>query len=145
MSRPRCTERGISILEVVIAMSLVAVGVLAILSLQPSAWRTVGKSDYLGRAGGILNEELERREALIMNPNNAVVVGTTATAVRSSGQAGTVPGDAVYTVTTVITRPDPAVEFWRVAVTVTWANQAANNYRNVQASIVVSRQNAFFF
>jgi len=144
MSRPRCTEGGVSLIEVVIATFLLAVGVLGILSLQPSAWRTVGKSDYLGRAAGILSGELEREEALIMNPNIAVVEGTTVTVVRPSGQASSVTGDVLYMVATTISRPDPAVALWRVDVTVTWANQVANNYRNIQGSIVVSRQNAFF-
>lgn len=64
------------LIEVVIAIFLVSVGVLAILSMQPSAWRAVGKSDYLGRGAGILHRELERREVCIMNPCNAVATGT---------------------------------------------------------------------
>ena len=143
MSRTYCSERGISLIEVIIAIFLTTVGVLAVLSLQPAAWRTVGKSDYLGRAAGILHEELERREALIMNPNNAVAVGETAATVLTSGQGAAVAGDAAYTVTTTIT--SEGAGFWRVEVAVEWANQLSGNYRNVEDSIVVTRQNAYAF
>lgn len=51
-------ERGIGLIEVVLAMFLVTVAIMAILSLQPSAWQTAGKSDFLGRAAEILHKEM---------------------------------------------------------------------------------------
>lgn len=145
MCRPQPNDRGISLVEVVIAMFLTTVGVLAILSMQPSAWRVVGKSDYMGRAAGILQEELERQEAFIMNPLNSVTLGTTTTTVFTGGQGAAVTGagDAAYTVTTSITGPGTGI--WQVTVTVTWANQLTRNYRNVQDSILVSRQDAYSY
>ena len=45
-------------IEVCIALFLVGVGILALITLQPSAWRLSGKSDYLGRASWILAAQL---------------------------------------------------------------------------------------
>lgn len=143
MSNFLYSNRGISLIEVVIAIFLVTVGVLAILSLQPSAWRTVGKSDYLGRAAGVLQKELERREAFIMNPCNAVTTGTTTSSVFVSGQGTAISGDATYTVTTTIT--SIAANVWRVQVTVEWADQLLRGYRNLNESITVTRQEGFRF
>ena len=64
-------------IEVLIAILLTAIGLMTILSLQSTSLRTVGKSDFLGRASGILYNELERNEALIMNPSHGVTEGTT--------------------------------------------------------------------
>ena len=143
MCRPISTDRGTSLIEVLIALFLTTVGVLAILSMQSSAWRAVGKSDYMGRAAGILQEELATREAFIMNPLNSVTIGTTTATVLASGQGAAVAGDAAYTVTTAIASAGAGL--WRVTVTVEWANQLARNYRNIQESIVVSRQDAYSF
>ena len=70
-------NKGISLIEVVIALFLTTVGILALLAMQPMSWQTAAKSDFLGRAAGILQEELETTELSIMNPNNAVNTGTT--------------------------------------------------------------------
>jgi hypothetical protein len=146
MSRVRVNSHGIGLIEVIIAIFLVTVGVLAILSMQPSAWRMVGKSDYLGRGAGILHGELERREVCIMNPCNAVATGTAASPpVLVSGLPGTVPGDATYWVTTQISRPDPALNVWNVTVTVTWPDQVSHGYRNLTESIIVGHQRRFAF
>ncbi len=143
MSRVRVNSRGIGLIEVIIAIFLVTVGVLAILSMQPSAWRLVGKSDYLGRGAGIMHRELERREACIMNPcnRNNIALGTAASPpILMSGLGAAVPGDATYWVTTQITRPNPALNVWNVTVTVTWPDQVAHGYRDLTESIVVASQ-----
>ncbi|NPU86058.1 MAG: hypothetical protein HPY65_16395 [Syntrophaceae bacterium] len=132
-------NRGIGLPEVIIAIFLTTIGVLAILSLQPSAWRTVGRSDFLGRAAEILYKELDTRETLIMNPCNTVTVGTTTTSVKTSGMAGVIAGDATYSVTTTITNIGTNV--WRVTVRVTWPI----NTRGISESLVVTRQEKFRF
>ncbi|MEN6317790.1 MAG: hypothetical protein ABFD82_03395 [Syntrophaceae bacterium] len=145
MSHLIFNRRGIGLIEVVIAIFLVTVGVLAILSMQPSAWTAVGKSDYLGRGAGILHRELERREAWIMNPCNQVPTGNrpqqTITVSGSTGLAG----DATYTVDTNITALAGSTNAWTVTVTVTWPNQLAHGYRNLSESFLVSRQENFRF
>ena len=54
MSSSRCNERGITIIEVLITLFLTAVGIMALLSMQPISWQTAGRSDFMGRAAGIL-------------------------------------------------------------------------------------------
>jgi Tfp pilus assembly protein PilV len=133
----RCNNRGISLVEVVIAIFLTTIGVLAVLSLQPSAWRTATRSDYMGRAAGILQKELETQQILIMNCCNAVAAPiTTVNNVLVSGEAAAQPGDATFTVTTTITLI--AANVWRVDVRVAWAG-----HTGIIESIVVTRQQKF--
>jgi Tfp pilus assembly protein PilV len=134
----RCNKRGISLVEVVIAMFLTTVGVLAVLSLQPTAWRTAARSDYMGRAAGIMQKELETRQAFIMNSCNAVTVGATVSNVLVSGETATQPGDATFTVTTTIT--SIATNVWRVDVRVAWTG-----HTGIIESLVVTRQQNFQF
>lgn len=137
-SSPR-NKRGIGLPEVIIAIFLTTIGVLAILSLQPSAWRTVGRSDFLGRAAEILYKELDTQETLIMNPCNAVSLTPTVRSVKTSGMAGVIAGDATYTVTTTVTNLGTNV--WRITVRVTWPI----NTRGISESLVVTRQEKFRF
>ena len=146
MSRLISSNRGIGLIEVVIAIFLVAVGVMAILSMQPTAWRTIGKSDYLGRGAGILHRELELREAWIMNPCNVVPLGNRPTkSIIVSGLGAEVRGDATYTVNTNITPVAGAVNEWTITVTVTWPDQVLRNYRNLVETVDVARQDRFCF
>ena len=46
-------DKGISLIEVLISIFLTSIGILSLLSLQPSAWNLSVKSDFLGRAGSI--------------------------------------------------------------------------------------------
>ncbi len=132
----RGDERGISLVEVVIATFLLTVGVAAILSLQPTAWKSTSRSDFMGRAAGILHKELEMNEAYIMNPSNPVATGTTTNTVYPSGLNAAGAGDVAYTVTTTIASVGTNV--WTVAVGVSWPNHAA-----VTGKITVTRQDRF--
>jgi hypothetical protein len=107
--------------------------------MQSPAWQTTARTDYLGRAAQILIKQLTDREAAIMNPCNAVTTGTTTSAVKTSGMAGTIAGDATYTLTTTITNIGTGV--WRVTVRVTWPI----NTRGISESLVVTRQEKFRF
>jgi len=122
-------------IEVLIAMFLTVVAVLAIFSLVSPAWKTAARSDYLGRASGILYEELVRQEALIMNPCNTVPSSSTAT-VFASGQTTAQLGDAQFNVTTTIT--NLATNVWRVTVLVAWTGNMG-----ISESLVVTRQEGF--
>ena len=146
MSRLLFNSRGIGLIEVVFAILMVTIGVLAILSMQPSAWRTVGKSDYLGRGAGILHRELESRESWIMNPCNIVPIGIRPQqTIAVSGMGGAVQGDATYTVNTTIAPIAGTTNSWTVTIIVTWADQLARGYRNLTESTVVTRQNSCRF
>lgn len=139
MSSLPCNNRGLSLIEVVIAMFLSVVAVLALFSLVSPAWKTAARSDYLGRASGILYEQLLTQEAWIMNPCNLVTTGTTGpTAVFASGQTTAQPGDAQFNVTTTIT--SLATNVWRITVRVAWAG-----HTGISESLVVTRQEGFRF
>jgi hypothetical protein len=131
-------KRGISLIEVMIAFSLTSVGVLGLISMQPQAWRLSAKSDFLGRAGEILHEELETNEVLIMNPCNAVPL-TSSKNVFASGQGPAQAGDVTFTVQTTIR--DNGNNTWTVAVRVTWPG----NNTGISESLVVTRQEHFRF
>lgn len=134
-------------MEVLVSVSLVSVGVLALLTILPSAWRLSGTSDSIGRAAGILQGELEANEILIMNGNNNVPpadptdpTNPPATKIvygsrNPLGQAGDVP----YTVRTERTQPVALGGGWLVRVQVTWPSNATG----IQESLVVTRQNYF--
>lgn len=140
MSHSICNNRGLGLVEVVIAIFLTTIAVLAVMSMQPAAWKTAARSDYLGRAAGILHEELQRQEALIMNPCNAVTTGTTGpTTVYASGQtAAQATGDATFQRTTTIT--SVATNVWRVTVRVAWTG-----HTGISESLVVTRQEGYRF
>lgn len=128
-------KRGISIIEMMVAVVITMIGVLSILMLQSSSWKTVARSDYLGRASEILAGELQRREMLIMNPRFFVETGTTMANVTASSEAAAVEGDATYSVRTTTQNIGP--ETWRVTVTVTWPPL---NSRGITENMVVTRQ-----
>jgi Tfp pilus assembly protein PilE len=138
MSRLPRNNRGFTLVEVVIAIFLTIVAVLGILALISPAWKTAARSDYLGRASGILYEQLMTREAWIMNPCNAVTTGTTGpTAVFASGQPTAQPGDVQFNVTTTITSITNA---WLVTVHVSWPPL---NATGITESLIVTRQEGF--
>ncbi len=134
-----CNKKGLGLLEVVIAMFLTVVAVLAIFSLVSPAWRTAARSDYLGRASGILYEQLMRQEARLMNPCCPVTTGTLpATVVYSSGQTAAQSGDAQFNVATTI--KNLAANVWIVTVRVAWAG-----HTGISESLVVTRQQGFVY
>jgi Tfp pilus assembly protein PilV len=121
-------RRGIGLVEVLIALFLISFGVLSLLSLQPTAWSLSGRSDYLGRAGGILHSQLETREMLLMNPtlpNPCIATNplVQTLSVNASGMVATQPGDASFTVNTTIL--DNLNGTWLLTVRVTWPGNAA--------------------
>lgn len=70
MSKILKTEKGLSLVECVIALLLSAVAIISLVEMQSLAWRGAGKSDYLGRSQALLQRELERCEYRILKGNN---------------------------------------------------------------------------
>lgn len=140
MLRIICNKKGISIIEMMIAVVITMIGVLSILMLQSSSWKTVAKSDYLGRAAEILSGELQRQEALILNPRYFVETGTFNSTILASSQGASVSGDATYNVRTRI--ESIGTDVWRVTVTVMWPPL---NTTGITENIVVTRQERFSF
>ncbi len=131
-----CNDKGFGITEVIVAILLVSVGVIALLATQPSSWNLAGRSDNLGRAAGILQSELSMNEALIMNPLVAIPASQART-IYVSGQGSSQPGDASYTVTTTVELVSTGV--WRVRATVTWPS----NSTGITDSMIVTRQEPY--
>ena len=144
MSNSIFSKKGIGLIEVLISLFLVSFGILALLSLQPSAWKLTSRSDFLGRAGGLLHKEMETTEIVLMNPNypnpcaatNPLV---TTTNVFISGQSTAQPGDLPFTMQTTI--QDNLNNSWTVRVRVTWTG----NNTGISESLVVTRQENFRF
>jgi len=140
MSLTICNNRGITMIEVLVTLFLTTIGILALLSMQPTAWTAAGRSDFMGRAAGILQSELERNEIQIMNPNNAVTTGALPSRnVYSSSQTAQQAGDVTYTVNTTVTPLAGATNAWSVQVRVTWPG----NTRGVSETLIASRQEFF--
>jgi Tfp pilus assembly protein PilV len=138
------SKKGIGLIEVLISLFLISVGILALLSLQPSAWKLTSRSDHLSRAGGLLHKEMETTEILLMNPNFPNPCATTnplvtTTNVFISGQSTAQPGDLPFTVQTTI--QDNLNNSWIVRVRVTWTG----NNTGISESLVVTRQENFRF
>jgi Tfp pilus assembly protein PilV len=129
-----------TMIEVCIALLVVGVGVLALITLQPSAWRLSGKSDYLGRASGILAAQLQTLEARIINPNTGSPPSSDngPVAVYVSGQDAKQQGDAKFFVQRTI-RPIPNTNMVLVNVVVTWPGNTAG----IKDSMMVTRQESF--
>ena len=135
-----CNNRGITIVEVLITLFLTAVGILALLSMQPTAWNAAGRSDFMGRAAGILQSELERNELMIMNPNNAVTTGVLPVRnVYASSQASAQSGDVPFTVNTTVVPLGAATNAWMITIQVTWPG----NTRGIRETAIASRQEYF--
>jgi len=140
MSPTVCNNRGITIVEVLITLFLTAVGIMALLSMQPTSWNAAGRSDFMGRAAGILQSELERNELWIMNPANAVSTGVLPVRnVYASSQPTQQAGDVPFTVNTTVLPLGSATNAWTVTIQVTWPGNA----RGVQETAIVSRQEYF--
>jgi hypothetical protein len=86
--------------EMVMAMALVTLGVVAMLQLLPGSWRNTEIADNRGRAAEILQKEMESTQMLIMNPCNIVTIGALGQKNTTvSGQAGQGPADFTYRIT----------------------------------------------
>jgi Tfp pilus assembly protein PilV len=133
-----CNKKGFSVVEAITAILIVSIGLVALLAAQPQSWNLAGKSDNIGRAAGIMESELSRNQAIIMNPLLSVPVSSTKT-VYASGQTQKQPGDAVFTVATNI--DTIATGVWRVKVNVTWPG----NTTGIKDTLIVTRQENFRF
>jgi prepilin-type N-terminal cleavage/methylation domain-containing protein len=137
-------EKGLTLIEVMVAVMLVSIGALALLATQGPAWTLTGRSDILGRAGMVLHRELGTNEMLLMNPNvaNPCLAMNPLVNVRNvngSDQPGVQQGDIAFTVQT--TTLDNLNGTWTVRVQVTWPG----NNVGVSESVVVTRQEPFRF
>ena len=131
------------LVEVIIAIFLTTVGILALLTLQPTARSSTLHADYVGRAAGILHKTMEDNENWIINPCNSVTLGDQdgeGIVIYTSGGHERSPGDIGYTVRTNIAQDGSNVHGFVVTVTVTWGDTAGQNARSISESLTVARQ-----
>ncbi len=126
-------------MESLIAVFLTAIAIVGLMPMQDMSLRTASRSDYLGRAAGIMQTELEAQEAFIMRVSNPVTLGPAAPKTVKVSDAAGVEGDATYIVNTTISQNPASAISWIVHVRVTWTGNA----NGVRSSIIVTRQEGF--
>lgn len=134
-------EKGISLIESLVAVLLLTIGVVAVMTMQPTSLKTGAKADNLGRAVMLLHKELMIQEAWIMNPCNDVTTGTVTKTVYTSDQETALSGDASFNVSTVTTAVAGTTNTWRVSITVSWPL----NTTGITDNLIVTRQESFRF
>lgn len=116
-------NKGITIIESLVALMLTAVAIASLMSMQPLSWQSAGKADSVSRAVGIMQQELERAEILIIN--------------------GTPPSDPPDFVDVVIGKEtfqkklvlsQPSTNTWLVNVHVKWRTSP----KGIKSSIIVT-------
>ena len=126
-------------IEVVVSMAILGVGILALLTLLPSATRLAGHSDFLGRASGILINQLHIQEAMVLNPNITISPGAQPSIdVYPSGNSVQGAGDVRFTVNTTL-QPLGTGNAWLIRVNVTWPG----NSTGISETLRVVRQEKF--
>lgn len=121
-------DKGITLVESLVAVVLTGIAILGLMSMQPLSWQSAAKADSMTRASGIMQRELEMIESSIMSgtiPANKTNVVETM-------------GNASYTINTTITQPT-ATNSWLARVRVTWPG----NTNGMKSSIIVTRQTGF--
>lgn len=130
--------KGFTLVEALIAVLLTMVAIVSVLTMQPTSWKAASKSDYLGRAAGVMQSELELRENQIMrgtiptSPINQTI---------QAGGSGTNAGDASFSVVTTTT--NPGTNRWLVNVRVSWTGNCPGGTCNITSSMLVTRQSGF--
>ncbi len=137
-------RKEVTMTEVVVSVALLSVGILSLITVLPSSMILASRSDYLGRASGILANQIQVNEALILNPNNpSPPQGQQPTiTVYPSWQRGRErkQGDLEFYVTPTFTSLDAgAGNAWLVTVNVTWPG----NTTGITESLRVVRQQAW--
>lgn len=126
----RLNNKGITMVEVLVAVMLTAIAVVGLMTMQPMAWQSAGKADSMTRATEIMQRELEAVEYRIMSGNFS--------ALSDLGKdASETVGHETFTVKTSVT--EPTANNWLVRVGVTWTGNA----KGVRSSLIVTRQSGF--
>lgn len=133
-------NKGITIVECMIAVFLTAIAVLSLMPMQDMALRTSSRSDLLGMAQGILQTQLETREQQIMKTMSStdVTLGTTTNNVAVSGLSG-IEGDANFTVVTTTSLNGGVANSWIINTRVSWTG----NPTGIANSLIATQQAGF--
>jgi type IV pilus modification protein PilV len=100
MKKTSLSDKGFTILEVLVAISLLSVGILAVGSLMGTSIKTSSYSQALTQANNLAQERLERLHSIVYN--NLQVTDTTAAPTdlqRNCSQTDATASRPVYTCT----------------------------------------------
>ena len=135
-------NKGITMAESLIALLLTTIAIVSLMPMQDNALKTMSRSDYLGRAAGIMQAELEYQENVMMNSDDTtspITAGTSTKTVYASSNGPTSgisgSGDASFTVVTIISVVVGANKSWLINVRVTWPG----NTTGITSSMIASR------
>lgn len=139
MLRTICNTKGFTLLEAMIAVFITLIAVISVLTMQPTSWKAVSKADYMGRAAGVMQSELELRE-------NQIMLGTVPTSplnqTLQAGGSGTNAGDATFNVVTTTT--NTGANRWLINVRVSWSGGSCpTGTCSISSSMTVTRQSGF--
>jgi type IV pilus modification protein PilV len=132
----RSSDSGFTLIEVMMAMTILGVGLLTIAVAQITAIKTSSKSKNLQQAMFLAREAMDDLEA---RPNNDAIFQSNSVTDDPNNpiQVGQKQGDETrFTRSVEITPNDPAPNVARVVVTVTWENPAAGGIREVKLDSV---------
>lgn len=127
-------NKGLTILECIIAIFLTTIMVVSLVSMQSLSWTGASRSDYLGRAQGLLQRELEIQESAVMG-GNLSAANVTACLSNNCGTAVCGTRGAVFTIKTLrINNGANITGTWLVNVNVTWPKST----KGITSSIIVA-------
>ena len=133
-------DAGFTLIEVMIAMTILTIGLLSIAVAQLSAIKVSSRSKHLQEAMFLAREKMDTLEAIQPDPNPLVAsyFGTAKTLNDADVQVGNDAGDATrFTRVTQITPNQPSTGLARVVITVTWNNADSAGRSQVQLGSVV--------
>lgn len=136
---PAHGEAGFTLIEVMIAMSILAVGLMSIAVAQLTAIKMSSRSKHLQDAMLLAREQMDTMEAMPTPTNGAPSFFTIGQTIDEPDeiQLGENPMDQTrYTRRTVITPNVPSANLARVTVTVTWTGSNVMNANRVQLTSV---------
>lgn len=137
--RPRCAtalpeERGIALLEVLVAILIFMLGVLGLIGLQGSMTRAQTESKVRADAAYLASEVIGRMWADVVNVNAYAgtdsCTASSCTEWRSKVEKVLPSGDAVITVDSVT---------GDVSITVTWTTPDGNSHKYVTSTTIASK------
>jgi hypothetical protein len=128
--------------ETMTAFFLTLIAIVALMPMQDNAIKVMSRSDFLGRAEGIMQSELEFEENYLMNstgtiPGACPITTKNNLAVYASGLAAPITGDNTFYLTTCISQIG-LTNSWTVNVQVSW-NDTTGISKSISNSIIVSR------
>jgi Tfp pilus assembly protein PilV len=132
------TSPGFTIVEAVIAIALVALGVVGMLQLIPLGWQNTESSNTRTRLAEVMQREMESTQALIMNPCNIVAPIAAAKNTTVSGLPMSEGDLTVQVAKTIAANPVSALA-WDLTITVSRGSSSVRGFRTV------TRQNTYRF